>query len=158
MNNLGPSTRNNAINAHNHEFGGKIAKATLQYNSRNGSELMVASVCRHVQHQALIKDNFQINKIISILYHSYCENLTWYWEREICTQWQRFWMDLIEIEMVNILNNFLKKQKKKTLFHTNIRCKIRIFSQHNNIKQRYISQRIIENILVAVYLSVLLLK
>ena len=31
-------------------------------------------------------------------------------------------------------------------------------SQHNNIKQRYISQNIIENILIAVYLSVLLWK
>ena len=46
-----------------------------------------------------------------------------------------------------------------TLFHTNIKCKrIILGSQHNNIKQRYISQSIIENILNAVYLSVLLLK
>ena len=54
--------------------------ARLRYNSRNGSELMVASVYiyRHVQHHALIKDNSQISKIILILYHSYCENLTWY--------------------------------------------------------------------------------
>ena len=43
---------------------------------------MVASVYRHVQDHALIKDNSQsISKIILILYHSYCENLT---EREIC--------------------------------------------------------------------------
>ena len=54
--------------------------------SRNRSELIVTSVYRHVQHHALIKDKAQINKIISILYHSYCENLTWHGtEREICT-------------------------------------------------------------------------
>ena len=53
-------------------------KARLRYNSRNGSELMVESVYRHVQHHALIKDDSQISKISLILYHSYCENLTWF--------------------------------------------------------------------------------
>ena len=42
------------------------------------SELLVASVYRHVQHHALIKDNSQISRIIKILYNSYCENLTEY--------------------------------------------------------------------------------
>ena len=74
---------NNAINAHVHEFGGKIAKARLRYNSRAGSELMVTTIYRHVQHHALIKDNSQISKIILILYHYYCENLTWYRKENI---------------------------------------------------------------------------
>ena len=39
---------------------------------------MVASVYRHAQHHALIKDNSKISKIISIICHSNCENLTWY--------------------------------------------------------------------------------
>ena len=40
------------------------------YNSRNGSELMVTSVYKHVQHHALIKYNSHISKIILILDHS----------------------------------------------------------------------------------------
>ena len=86
----------------------KIAKARLRYNSRNGSELMVASVYRHVQHHALMNDNSQISKNISILQHSYCENLTWYTKGNTCMheELKCFWMDLIEIEKVHILKNF----------------------------------------------------
>ena len=70
-------------------------------------------------------------------------------------QWQQFWMDLIDIEKVYILNNFFK-----TLFHTNIKCKRRIFRFTAQQYQTaiYIPQSIKENILIAVYLSVLLLK
>ena len=91
----------------------------MRYNSRNGSELVVASVYRHVQHHALIKDNSQISKIISIIILTV--KILHGTEREICTYWQRFWIKLIEIEKVHILNNIFK-----TLFHTNIKCKRRI--------------------------------
>ena len=56
---------------------------------------MVASVYRHVQHHALIKDNSQISKIILMLYHSYYENLTWHRKGNMYVV-AVFLMDLIE--------------------------------------------------------------
>ena len=66
---------------------------------------MVASVYGHVQHLALIKDNSQISKIISMLYHSYYENLTWHRKGNMYVV-AAFLMDLIDREKVHILNNF----------------------------------------------------
>ena len=63
-------------------------------------------------------------------------------------------MGSIEIEEVHILNNFFI-----TLFHTNIKYKRRLFRfTAQQYKAAYIFQNIIENIKIAVYLSVLLLK
>ena len=94
---------------------------------------MVASVYRHVQHHALIKDTSQISKIISILYHSYCENLTWY-RKGISTMYvvAAFLGGFNRNrKKVNILNNFSYNYKVSnyiafveytTIYLKSIRC------------------------------------
>ena len=60
-----------------------------------------------------------MSKIITIIIHTV--KILHGTERESYTFFQRFWVDLIEIEKVHILNNFL------TLFHTSVKCKRIIF-------------------------------